>query len=107
MAWTLLILAGVLEAGWAVGLSYTEGFTRLVPSVLTIGGIALSMGLLAIAARQLPIGTAYSVWVGIGAVGATLLGIVLRGEPATPARLGFLLLLLVAIIGLKVTDSTP
>src|SRR4051794_36099374 len=105
MAWVLLIIAGLLEAGWAIGLKYTRGFTRLGPSVLTVAGIVLSMGLLAWAARTLPIGTAYAVWVGIGALGAMVLGIALLGEPATPARLFFLGLLLVAIVGLKVTGG--
>jgi quaternary ammonium compound-resistance protein SugE len=105
MAWTLVIIAGLLEAGWAIGLKYTHGFTRLVPSVLTIAGIAASMVLLSWAARSLPIGTAYAVWVGIGSLGAAILGIALLGESATPARVGFLLLLLVAIIGLK--STTP
>lgn len=105
MAWILLIVAGVLEAGWAVGLKYTHGFTRLWPSVLTILGIIASMVLLALAARSLPIGTAYAVWVGIGAAGAMILGILLLNEPATPGRLLFLLLLLVAIIGLKYTSQ--
>lgn len=105
MAWFILFVAGILEAFWAIGLKYTEGFTRLVPSVLTIAGIAASMLLLAIAARTLPIGTAYAVWVGIGSAGAVILGIVLFGEPAHPLRLFFLALLLVAIIGLKFTAS--
>jgi quaternary ammonium compound-resistance protein SugE len=105
MAWVLLIIAGLLEAGWAIGLKYTRGFTRLGPSILTIAGIILSMALLAWAARTLPIGTAYAVWVGIGALGAMVLGIALLGEPATPGRLFFLGLLLVAIVGLKVTGG--
>jgi quaternary ammonium compound-resistance protein SugE len=103
MAWFLLIVAGLLEAGWAIGLKYTEGFTRLWPSVLTIAGIVISMGLLAHAARTLPIGTAYAVWVGIGAAGAAILGIFLLGEPASLPRIFFLALLLIAIIGLKMT----
>jgi quaternary ammonium compound-resistance protein SugE len=103
MAWILLIVAGILEAGWAIGLKYTDGFTKLVPSVLTIIGIVVSLVLLSIAARTLPIGTAYAVWVGIGAAGAVILGIVLLGEPLTAARLAFLALLLVAIVGLKTT----
>ena len=105
MAWILLIIAGVLEVGWAVGLKYTEGFTRLVPSVLTIAAIVGSMGLLGIAARTLPIGTAYGVWVGIGAIGAAVLGIILFKEPVTAGRVVFLSLLLVSIIGLKVTSG--
>ena len=94
-----------MEVAWAIGLKYTEGFTRLVPSVLTLAAIAASMGLLSWSARELPIGTAYAVWVGIGALGAAVLGIVLFGESAAPARLAFLGLLLVAIIGLKITGS--
>jgi quaternary ammonium compound-resistance protein SugE len=103
MAWILLIVAGILEAGWAIGLKYTDGFTKLVPSVLTIIGIIVSIVLLSIAARTLPTGTAYAVWVGIGAAGAVILGIVLLGEPLTAARMAFLALLLVAIVGLKAT----
>ena len=103
MAWILLIIAGLIETGWAIGLKYTDGFTKFWPSVLTLAGIALSMLLLSIAARTLPIGTAYSVWVGIGAAGAVILGIVLLNEPANPLRLFFLLLLIASIIGLKAT----
>jgi len=105
MAWVLLIIAGLLETGWAVGLKYTEGFTRPLPSVLTALAIIGSMYLLSVAVRTLPIGTAYGVWVGIGALGAGILGIVLFGEAATPGRLFFLVLLLVAVIGLKVTSG--
>lgn len=105
MAWLWLIVAGLLETGWAIGLKYTDGFTRFWPSVLTIAGIALSMFLLAVAARTLPIGTAYPVWVGIGAAGAVILGIFVLGEPVSAARLFFLALLLVAIIGLKQTGT--
>ena len=103
MAWILLVVAGLLECGWAIGLKYTDGFTKLWPSVLTIAGIVASMFLLSVAARTLPIGTAYAVWVGIGAAGAAILGMVLLGETASPARLFFLGLLLVAIVGLKFT----
>jgi quaternary ammonium compound-resistance protein SugE len=99
----MLFCAGLLEIAWAIGLKYTNGFTRLWPSVLTLTALAGSMVLLAQAARTLPIGTAYAVWVGIGALGAALLGIVLFQEAATPARVFFLALLLVAIIGLKAT----
>lgn len=104
MAWVILVVAGLLEVGWAIGLKYTEGFTRLWPSLFTIAAIVVSMGLLGVAARTLPIGTAYGVWVGIGAAGAGVLGILLFGEPATPGRLFFLALLLVAVIGLKATS---
>ncbi|MFC4639248.1 quaternary ammonium compound efflux SMR transporter SugE [Deinococcus hohokamensis] len=105
MAWTLLVLAGLLEVGWAIGLKYTQGFTRPLPTLLTVLSMVASMGLLGLAARTLPIGTAYGVWVGIGAVGAAVLGVVLFGEALTPARVVFLLLMVVAIIGLKVTSG--
>lgn len=105
MAWLNLFVAGLLEAAWAVGLKYTDGFTRPLPSILTIAGIVVSLMMLSIAARTLPIGTAYGVWVGIGAAGAAVLGILLLGEPANSSRLFFLGLLLVAIVGLKM--STP
>lgn len=107
MAWILLIIAGLFEVGWAVGLKHTHGFTRLRPSVLVIGAIVVSMYLLATAARTLPIGTAYAVWVGIGAAGTAVLGIVLFGEAASVGRLIFLALLVVAIIGLKLTAGSP
>lgn len=101
--WIYLILAGLLEVVWAIGLKYTAGFTKLVPSIVTIVALIGSMLLLATAARTLPIGTAYAVWVGIGALGASILGMVLFEEPATAARIAFLGLLLVAIVGLKLT----
>jgi len=103
MAWALLFVAGILEAGWAIGLKYTDGFTRPVASILTIAGIVVSMVLLSLAARTLPIGTAYAVWVGIGTAGAAALGIALLGEAASAGRLFFLALLLIAIVGLKYT----
>jgi quaternary ammonium compound-resistance protein SugE len=103
MPWILLAIAGLLETGWAIGLKYTDGFTRPVPTVLTIAAIIGSMVLLGLAVRDLPVGTAYAVWVGIGALGTAVLGILLFGEPATPARLLFLALLLIAIAGLKLT----
>ncbi|MFB9995328.1 quaternary ammonium compound efflux SMR transporter SugE [Deinococcus oregonensis] len=105
MAWMLLVLAGLLEVGWAIGLKYTEGFTRPLPTVLTLLSMVASMGLLGLATKTLPIGTAYGVWVGIGAVGAAILGIVLFKEPASAARLGFMVLMVVAIIGLKATSG--
>lgn len=105
MAWVYLVVAGLLEVGWAIGLKYTEGFTRPVPTVLTAAAIAASMGLLGLAARTLPIGTAYAVWVGIGAVGTAVLGMALFGEPRTAGRLFFLLLLTASLVGLKL--STP
>ena len=104
MAWIILIIAGLLETGWAIGLKYTDGFRKPVPSILTILAIVVSMYMLSVSARTLPIGTAYAVWVGIGAAGAVILGIVLLGEPANPARLFFVVLLLVAIAGLKMTS---
>lgn len=105
MAWILLAIAGVLEIGWSIGMKYTEGFTRLWPSVFTAAGIAASMLLLAQAAKTLPIGTAYGVWVGIGAAGAAVAGMVVLGEPATTARIFFIVLLLVAVVGLKTTSG--
>ncbi|MBB1254427.1 DMT family transporter [Streptomyces alkaliterrae] len=105
MAWILLLVAGLLEVGWSIGMKYTEGFTRLWPSVFTVLGIAASMLLLAQAARTLPIGTAYGVWVGIGAAGAAILGILVLGEPVTAARIFFISLLLVAVVGLKATSG--
>src|SRR5262245_3892931 len=102
-AWLLLAIAGVFEAAWAVGLKFTDGFTKPLPSFLTILGIMASMYLLALGARSLPIGTAYSVWVGIGTFGAIVLGMILFDEPANPSRIFFLVLLLVAIIGLRFT----
>jgi quaternary ammonium compound-resistance protein SugE len=103
-AWLQLVLAGLLEVCWAVGLKYTDGFRKPLPSIFVLVTLAGSMFLLASAARTLPIGTAYAVWVGIGALGAAILGIVLLREPVTAARLGFLALLLVAIVGVKMTS---
>jgi quaternary ammonium compound-resistance protein SugE len=101
--WIVLLVAGLLEVVWAVGLKYTDGFQRLWPSLGVGTALVASLVLLAQATRALPIGTAYAVWVGIGALGAAVCGIVLFREPVTVARVGFLLLLLVAIVGLKVT----
>jgi quaternary ammonium compound-resistance protein SugE len=100
-AWVLLLIAGLLETGWAVGLKYTEAFTRFWPSVWTLLALVGSMVLLGIAVRDLPIGTAYPVWVGIGAVGAALYGILVLGEAVSPWRMMFLVLLVVSIVGLK------
>ncbi|NGO73640.1 DMT family transporter [Streptomyces boncukensis] len=105
MAWALLFVAGLLEVGWSIGMKFTEGFTRLWPSVFTVAGIAASMLLLAQASRTLPIGTAYGVWVGIGAAGAATVGMAVLGEPATAARIFFIALLLVAVVGLKATSG--
>jgi quaternary ammonium compound-resistance protein SugE len=101
MAWLLLLAAGLMEVGWAIGLKYTEGFTRLVPSVLTLTAMAISMALLGLALKTLPIGTAYAIWTGIGAVGTAILGIVLFGDPATMARLACIGLIVAGIAGLK------
>jgi quaternary ammonium compound-resistance protein SugE len=103
MPWLTLFAAGSLEIGWALGLKYTDGFSRPVPTVLTVLSMIASMVLLAQAARSLPIGTAYAVWVGIGAFGAAVGGIVLFQEPVTFARLAFLALLVASIAGLKLT----
>ncbi|MBX3185130.1 MAG: hypothetical protein KIT72_00060 [Polyangiaceae bacterium] len=105
MAWFVLIVAGLLEVVWSLGLKLTQGFTRLVPSVITGAAIVLSMVLLGRAVRTLPIGTAYAIWVGIGVLGTTIGGAVLFNEPMPPLRIAFIGLLLVAIVGLKVTAS--
>ncbi|MGG5889580.1 quaternary ammonium compound efflux SMR transporter SugE [Falsiroseomonas sp. HC035] len=102
MAWIYLIGAGLLEIGWAMGLKQTQGFTRLVPSVLTVAAMAASFWLLALALKTLPIGTAYAIWTGIGAVGTAILGIWLLGEPATAGRLAGIALIVGGIITLKV-----
>ncbi len=101
MAWVYLGIAGLCEIVWAVGLKYTEGFTRLAPSAITVVAMAVSIFLLALAMRVLPLGTSYAVWTGIGAVGTALLGIAIFGEPATAARLACIGLILAGIIGLK------
>jgi quaternary ammonium compound-resistance protein SugE len=101
MAWAVLFVAGLLEIGWAIGLKYTEGFSRLVPSLLTLAAMAGSVILLGLALKTLPIGTAYAVWTGIGAVGTALLGIALFGEPATALRLASIGLIVAGIVGLK------
>lgn len=104
-AWIMLVVAGCLEACWAIGLKLSDGFTRPAPSVLTIGAIIASMWLLAQSARTLPIGTAYAIWVGIGSVGAVVLGVLVLQESMSWPRAAFLGLLLVALIGLKLTAS--
>jgi quaternary ammonium compound-resistance protein SugE len=105
MAWIILLLAGLTEVGWAVGLKYTEGFTRLVPSVLTVACMALSLGLLGLALKTLPIGTAYAVWTGIGTIGTALLGIMLFGESAGALRLACIGLIVAGIVGLKLVSA--
>ena len=101
MHWTLLFIAAALEIVWAIGLKYADGFTRLWPSVGVIAAMIASMGLLAFAARGLPIGTAYAVWTGIGAAGTAIGGMILFAEPATAIRIGCLLLIVVGVVGLK------
>ncbi len=105
MAWLVLLCAGILEVVWAVGLKYTEGFTKLTPSVITLAAMLGSVVLLAHAMRTLPMGTAYAVWVGIGAVGAVIMGIMLFDEPVTILRLGSVGLVIAGIIGLKLATS--
>lgn len=105
MTWAILVLAGLFEMGWAIGLKYTEGFSRLWPTVWTIMAMIISLWLLGITMKILPVGTAYSVWVGVGAVGTVILGIVLFGEPANAGRLISVAFIVAGIIGLKLTTS--
>lgn len=105
MAWILLFIAGLLEVVWAIGMKYSEGFTRLWPSVGTLVTMAISFWLLGVAMKVLPVGTAYSVWVGVGAVGTVVLGILLFGEPANLARLFSVALIVAGIVGLKLTTT--
>jgi quaternary ammonium compound-resistance protein SugE len=104
MAWVYLAVAGLLEVGWAIGLKYTEGFTRLMPSVMTVGAMVLSVVLLGLALRDLPVGTGYAVWTGIGTVGTALLGIYLFGDAATAVRLACIGLIVAGIAGLKLVS---
>ncbi len=101
MAWFILVVAGLCEIGWAIGLKYTEGFTRLWPSVATAASMLVSLGLLGLAMKTLPVGTAYAIWVGIGAVGTLAFGMLLFGEPATPLRLASAALIVAGLVGLK------
>ncbi|MES2989784.1 MAG: quaternary ammonium compound efflux SMR transporter SugE [Pseudomonadota bacterium] len=103
MPWTLLFFAGLFEVAWAIGLKYTDGFSKLVPSVLTVGAMVVSVVLLGLAMKHLPVGTAYAVWTGIGTVGTVILGIVLMGDSAAPLRLVCLGLIVLGIAGLKLT----
>ncbi len=105
MAWLILVVAGVFEVAWAVGLKYTAGFTRLWPTVFTAVSLVLSMGLLGVALRTLPLGTAYAVWTGIGTIGTALLGIVLFGESAAAVRLVCIGLIVAGIVGLKLGSA--
>ena len=104
MAWFLLVLAGLFEVGWAIGLKYTDGFTKLWPTVGTLLAMVISLGLLGIAMKSLPVGTSYAIWVGVGAVGTAILGIVLLGEPANVGRLVSLGLIVAGIVGLKLAS---
>jgi quaternary ammonium compound-resistance protein SugE len=103
MSWIILAVAGLLEIGWAVGLKYTEGFTRPIPAVLTLGAMALSIALLGLALRHLPLGTAYAVWTGIGTIGTAIFGILVLKESADPLRLLCIALIVAGIAGLKLT----
>lgn len=105
MAWIVLFVAGILETGWAVGLKYTEGFTRLWPSVATVSAMAVSLALLGVAVRTLPLGTAYALWTGIGMVGTVIVGILLFGEPASFVRLFCVFLIVSGILGLKLVTA--
>jgi quaternary ammonium compound-resistance protein SugE len=107
MAWIYLFIAGLFEIGWAVGLKYTEGFTKLWPSVITIFGMILSFYFLSTAVKTIPIGTAYAIWTGIGAVGTAILGIILFGESKEFMRILFILLIVVGIVGLKFYSKIP
>lgn len=101
MAWIYLAFAGLFEIGWAIGLKYTDGFTRPMPTVLTVGSMVISLGLLGLALKTLPVGTAYAIWTGIGTVGTVALGIVLFGESANAVRLACIALIVAGILGLK------
>jgi len=105
MSWTLLILAGLFEIGWAIGLEYSDGFSKPLPTLGTAISLIISMILLARAVQDLPIGTAYAVWTGVGAVGTASFGIILFDEPATMARIGFISLILVGIVGLHLISG--
>lgn len=102
MAWIILLAAGLFEIGWAVGLKYTEGFSRLVPTMMTVGSMVVSLGLLGLALKTLPLGTAYAIWTGVGTIGTALLGILLFDEQANVARLACIALIAAGIIGLKI-----
>ena len=106
MAWVLLVLAGLFEVGWAIGLKYTDGFTRPWPTVATALAMLISLGLLGVAMKSLPVGTSYAIWVGVGAVGTAILGIVLFGEPASVGRVVSLGLIVAGIAGLKLATPT-
>lgn len=104
MAWLYLFVAGLFEVGWAIGLKYTQGFTRLVPTALTLASMVVSLGLLGLALKTLPVGTAYAIWTGIGTIGTAALGIMLLGEPAGALRLTCISLIVAGIVGLKLVS---
>jgi len=106
MVWVYLFIAGIFECGWAVGLKYTDGFTKLWPSIATLMAMVLSFYFLSLVLKTIPIGTAYAIWTGIGAVGVAMLGMILFGESKEPARIACILLIVVGIVGLKIL-STP
>ena len=104
MSWILLVVAGLFEIGWAIGLKYTEGFTRLWPSIWTVAAMVISLALLGVALKTIPVGTGYAVWTGVGAAGTAILGIILFAEPATALRLGCIGLIVAGIVGLKLVS---
>ncbi|AIN59741.1 quaternary ammonium compound-resistance protein SugE [Pseudomonas sp. TE6288] len=105
MSWIILFFAGLFEVGWAVGLKYTDGFTRPLPTVLTVGAMVISLGLLGLAMKELPLGTAYAIWTGVGAVGTVIAGIILFGESMALIRLASVALIITGLVGLKVSAS--
>ncbi|MEN5303488.1 quaternary ammonium compound efflux SMR transporter SugE [Pseudomonas sp. TWI628] len=105
MSWIILFFAGLFEVGWAVGLKYTDGFSKPLPTVLTVAAMAISLGLLGLAMKELPLGTAYAIWTGVGAVGTVIAGIILFGESVALVRLASVALIITGLIGLKVSAS--
>ncbi|WP_038368271.1 quaternary ammonium compound efflux SMR transporter SugE [Bosea sp. UNC402CLCol] len=105
MAWLYLFIAGLFEVGWAIGLKYTQGFTRLMPTVFTLASMVISVGLLGLALKNLPVGTAYAIWTGIGTTGTAILGMVMLGEPAGALRLACIGLIVAGIVGLKLVSA--
>ncbi|MCG8295311.1 MULTISPECIES: quaternary ammonium compound efflux SMR transporter SugE [Pseudomonas] len=105
MSWIILFFAGLFEVGWAVGLKYTDGFTRPMPTILTVGAMVISLGLLGLAMKELPLGTAYAIWTGVGAVGTVIAGIILFGESMALVRLASVALIITGLVGLKVSAS--
>lgn len=105
MSWVILFFAGLFEVGWAVGLKYTDGFSKPIPTVLTVGAMVISLGLLGLAMKELPLGTAYAIWTGVGAVGTVIAGIILFGESMALVRLVSVALIVCGLVGLKVSAS--